>query len=84
MEKLLDKKEMAKVLGISEGKLDLMIKNEEIHYLRLNKLIRFEPNLVLKSLVENPAFNRPTKINKKIAEGTKQLLNSYNLDKNEQ
>jgi 5'(3')-deoxyribonucleotidase len=83
MEKLLDKKEMAKMLGISEGKLDLMIKNEEIHYLRLNKLIRFEPSLVLKSLVENPAFNRPTKINKTIQNGTKQLLNSYNLDNNE-
>jgi len=38
---LLDKKEVCDLLNISIGKLDLLMKNKEIKYIKLNKMVRF-------------------------------------------
>jgi hypothetical protein len=56
-EKLLNKKGVCDLLNISLGKLDLMIKNKEIKYLKLNKMVRFRLNdifeLIDNKVVEN-------------------------------
>lgn len=41
MNNLLNKKGVCELLNISLGKLDLMIKNNEIKYIKLNKIVRF-------------------------------------------
>ena len=38
---LLDKKGVCDLLNISIGKLDLLMKNKEIKYIKLNKMVRF-------------------------------------------
>ena len=50
MNKLVDKKEIIEKLSISKGKLDNMIKNNEIDYIRMGKVIRFDEDSVLKSI----------------------------------
>lgn len=50
MENLVDKKEVMKLLNISKGKLDNMIKNNEIKYYRLGKVIRFDKNEVINNI----------------------------------
>jgi len=41
---LLDKKRVCELLNISLGKLDLMMKEKEIKYIKLNKMVRFRLN----------------------------------------
>ena len=50
MEGLVSKKEMKSYLGISKGKLDSMIKKDEIPHIRMGKVIRFDFNEVLNEL----------------------------------
>ena len=50
MNELVSKKEILEKLKISKGKLDSMIKNDEIDYIRMGKVIRFDEDKVLKSL----------------------------------
>lgn len=38
---LLDKKGVCDLLNISLGKLDLLMKNKELKYIKLNKMVRF-------------------------------------------
>jgi excisionase family DNA binding protein len=47
---LVDKKEIMKLLNISKGKLDSMIRNKTIHYYKTDRVIRFDKNKVLESL----------------------------------
>ena len=56
MDKLLDKKEILKILNISKGKLDNMIKNNEIDYIRMGKVIRFDKENVFKSINNGNRF----------------------------
>ncbi len=49
MTSLVDKKVMIETLSISKGKLDSMIKKNEIPYIRMGKVIRFNQNEVLSS-----------------------------------
>ena len=49
-ESLVDKKEIMRLLRISKGKLDYMIKNNEIDYIRMGKVIRFDKSKVLESI----------------------------------
>jgi len=50
MNRLVDKKELLEKLNISKGKLDNMIRNNEIDYIRMGKVIRFDEDSVLKSI----------------------------------
>ena len=50
MVKLVDKKEVVNVLNISKGKLDSMIRENEIPYIRLGKVIRFDMNDVISNI----------------------------------
>ena len=50
MTKLVDKKEVINVLNISKGKLDSMIRENEIPYIRLGKVIRFDMGYVLTNI----------------------------------
>lgn len=50
MNRLVDKKEIIEKLNISKGKLDNMIRNNEIDYIRMGKVIRFDEDSVLKSI----------------------------------
>jgi excisionase family DNA binding protein len=47
---LVSKKEVVNVLNISKGKLDSMIRENEIPYIRLGKVIRFDMSDVVKSI----------------------------------
>lgn len=47
---LVDKKEIMKMLNISKGKLDYMIKNDKIDYIRMGRVIRFEEDKVMESI----------------------------------
>ena len=49
-EELVDKKEIMKLLNISKGKLDAMIRNHSIHFYKDDRVIRFDKNKVLESL----------------------------------
>lgn len=51
--KLLDKKGIAKVIGVSLQKLDKMIQAGEIPYIRLGKLYRFHTGSVIQGLIES-------------------------------
>lgn len=50
MNRLVDKKELLEKLNISKGKLDNMIKNNQIDYIRMGKVIRFDEDSVFKSI----------------------------------
>jgi len=50
MNELVSKKEILNKLNISKGKLDSMIKNDEIDYIRMGKIIRFDEEKVIESL----------------------------------
>lgn len=50
MENLLTKKELQVKLKVSLGKIDMMIKNDEIPYYRLKRLIRFDWDEIIKTL----------------------------------
>jgi len=50
MVRLVDKKEVVNVLNISKGKLDSMIRENEIPYIRLGKVIRFDMNDVISNI----------------------------------
>ena len=50
MNNLVSKKEVVNVLNISKGKLDSMIRENEIPYIRLGKVIRFDMSDVVKSI----------------------------------
>ena len=50
IENLLTKKELQVKLKVSLGKIDMMIKNGEIPYYRLKRLIRFDWNEIIKTL----------------------------------
>jgi excisionase family DNA binding protein len=50
MVELVSKKEIKSGLGISQGKLDQMIKRNEIPHIRMGKVIRFDYNEVLNEL----------------------------------
>ena len=52
MNELVKKEEILKKLNISKGKLDKMIKNGEIDYIRIGKLIRFDEEKVYKNLIK--------------------------------
>ena len=56
MDKLLDKKEILRILNISKGKLDSMIKNNEIDYIRMGKVIRFDREKVFNSINNGNRF----------------------------
>jgi excisionase family DNA binding protein len=47
---LVSKKEIMELLNISKGKLDYMIKNDEIDYIRMGRVIRFDEEKVLESI----------------------------------
>ena len=47
---LVDKKVVVNQLGISKGKLDSMIKENSIPYIKLGKVIRFDMNDVFNSI----------------------------------
>ena len=49
-ENLVDKKEIMKLLNISRGKLDTMIRNNSINFYKDERVIRFDKNKVLESL----------------------------------
>ena len=49
---LLTKNQLIKKLNISIGKIDSMIKNNEIPYIKLGKLIRFNEEEVYEKLKE--------------------------------
>jgi excisionase family DNA binding protein len=51
MNELVKKEEILKKLNISKGKLDKMIKNGEIDFIRMGKLIRFDEEKVYKNLI---------------------------------
>ena len=50
MNELVSKDDILKKLNISKGKLDSMIKNDEIDYIRMGKIIRFDEEKVIESL----------------------------------
>ena len=50
MNRLVDKIAITELLSISKGKLDSMIKNNQIPYIRMGKVIRFDMEDVLNSL----------------------------------
>ena len=52
MNELKSKNEILKKLNISKGKLDSMIKNNEIDFIRMGRVIRFDEEKVLESLRE--------------------------------
>ena len=47
---LLDKKGVCDLLNISIGKLDLLMKNKEIKYIKLNKMVRFRLDDILEMI----------------------------------
>jgi excisionase family DNA binding protein len=51
--KLVNKEGIAEVLGVSLQKLDLMLKNNEIPYIKLGKLYRFHIPSVIQGLIES-------------------------------
>ena len=53
MERLYDKKALTKILGISSAKVDVMIREKEISYVRVGRLIRFRAEDVFAYLQNN-------------------------------
>ncbi len=49
-ENLLTKKELQVKLNVSLGKINMMMKNGEIPYFKLKRLIRFDWNEIIKTL----------------------------------
>lgn len=50
IENLLTKKELKVKLKVSIGKIDMMMKNGDIPYYKLNRLIRFDWDEIIKTL----------------------------------
>jgi excisionase family DNA binding protein len=50
---LLNKNDLKEYLNISVGKIDLMMKNNEIDYFKIGKSVRFDKNSVDKFKIKN-------------------------------
>jgi excisionase family DNA binding protein len=50
---LLNKNDLKEYLNVSVGKIDLMMKNNEIDYFKIGKSVRFDKNSVDKFKIKN-------------------------------
>ena len=59
MEPLIDKKELAKRLQVTPRTIETWMKEGRLPYMKMNRSVRFEWDMVLSSLKRNHGHNTP-------------------------